>query len=104
MADTSLMRARPQGPVGLIGLGNMGSAILARLIVGGPVVVFDLDAERQYAAAQLGALPAKSAGDAAKAGADYLVIGRPITMASDAREAACRIGLEIDAAIGHDGN
>nr|WP_298685799.1 orotidine-5'-phosphate decarboxylase [uncultured Dongia sp.] len=43
----------------------------------------------------------RTPGDAAKAGADYLVIGRPITMAEDAREAACRIGLEIDAAIGH---
>lgn len=42
----------------------------------------------------------RTPGDAAKAGADYLVIGRPITMANDAREAACRIGLEIDAALG----
>ncbi len=46
----------------------------------------------------------RTPGDAAKAGADYLVIGRPITMAPDAREAACRIGLEIDAAIGHSPN
>jgi len=43
----------------------------------------------------------RTPGDAAKAGADYLVIGRPITMAEDARGAACRIGLEIDTAIGH---
>jgi orotidine-5'-phosphate decarboxylase len=42
----------------------------------------------------------RTPGDAAKAGADYLVIGRPITMAEDAREAACRIGLEIDTALG----
>lgn len=42
----------------------------------------------------------RTPGDAAKAGADYLVIGRPITMAEDARGAACRIGLEIDTAIG----
>lgn len=42
----------------------------------------------------------RTPGDAAKAGADYLVIGRPITMAENARDAACRIGLEIDAAIG----
>ena len=81
MADTSLMRARPQGPVGLIGLGNMGSAILARLIVGGPVVVFDLDAERQYAAAQLGALPAKSAGDVA-ARCETVLLSLPTPAAS----------------------
>jgi orotidine-5'-phosphate decarboxylase len=42
----------------------------------------------------------RSPGDAAQAGADYLVIGRPITQSADVREAACRIGLEIDAAIG----
>lgn len=43
----------------------------------------------------------RTPGDAAKAGADYLVIGRPITAAKDPRDAACRIGTEIDAAIGH---
>jgi orotidine-5'-phosphate decarboxylase len=42
----------------------------------------------------------RTPGDAATAGADYLVIGRPITQADDVREAACRIGLEIDAALG----
>jgi len=42
----------------------------------------------------------RTPGDAAQAGADYLVIGRPITQATDVREAACRIGLEIDAALG----
>ena len=43
----------------------------------------------------------RTPGDAAKAGADYLVIGRPITGAKDPRDAACRIATEIDAAIGH---
>lgn len=43
----------------------------------------------------------RTPGDAAKAGADYLVIGRPITAAADPRDAACRIATEIDAAIGH---
>jgi orotidine-5'-phosphate decarboxylase len=43
----------------------------------------------------------RTPGDAAKAGADYLVIGRPITGAKDPRDAACRIGTEIDAVIGH---
>lgn len=42
----------------------------------------------------------RTPGDAARAGADYLVIGRPITQATDVREAACRIGLEIDTALG----
>lgn len=42
----------------------------------------------------------RTPGDAAKAGADYLVIGRPITQAEDVREAACRVGLEIDAILG----
>ncbi len=43
----------------------------------------------------------RTPGDAAKAEADYLVIGRPITGAKDPRDAACRIATEIDAAIGH---
>lgn len=42
----------------------------------------------------------RSPGDAAKAGADYLVIGRPITQAPDPRDAASRIALEIGAALG----
>lgn len=43
----------------------------------------------------------RTPGDAARAGADYLVIGRPITAATDPRDAACRIATEIDTAIGH---
>lgn len=42
----------------------------------------------------------RAPGDAAKAGADYLVIGRPITQAPDQRDAASRIALEIGAALG----
>lgn len=42
----------------------------------------------------------RTPGDAAKAGADYLVIGRPITQATNPREAASRIALEIGAALG----
>ncbi|WP_374654973.1 orotidine-5'-phosphate decarboxylase [Dongia sp.] len=38
--------------------------------------------------------------DAAKAGADYLVIGRPITQAADPRDAASRIVLEVGSALG----
>ena len=37
-------------------------------------------------------------GDAIKAGADFLVIGRPITQAEDPTAAAQRIAAEIDAA------
>jgi orotidine-5'-phosphate decarboxylase len=37
-------------------------------------------------------------GDAVRAGADYLVVGRPITAAADPREAALRIAGEIEAA------
>jgi orotidine-5'-phosphate decarboxylase len=37
-------------------------------------------------------------GDAIRAGADYLVVGRPITAAAKPREAAMRIGEEIAAA------
>lgn len=41
-----------------------------------------------------------SAGEAIKAGADYLVIGRPITAAPDPVEAAKKIAEEIAAALG----
>ena len=39
-------------------------------------------------------------GDALRRGADYLVVGRPITQADDPREAATRIAEEMAAAIG----
>jgi orotidine-5'-phosphate decarboxylase len=37
-------------------------------------------------------------GDAIRAGADYLVVGRPITAAKDPRDAALRIDAEIESA------
>jgi len=40
--------------VGIVGLGNMGSAMSARLLATGPVVGFDLDPARRAAAEQLG--------------------------------------------------
>lgn len=39
-------------------------------------------------------------GDALRRGADYLVVGRPITQADDPRDAAARIAEEMAAAIG----
>ena len=39
-------------------------------------------------------------GDALRRGADYLVVGRPITQADDPRDAATRIAEEMTAAIG----
>ena len=39
-------------------------------------------------------------GDALRRGADYLVVGRPITQADDPRDAAMRIAEEMTAAIG----
>jgi len=42
-------------------------------------------------------------GDAVRAGADYLVVGRPITAAKDPREAALAIVKEISAAAGSSG-
>jgi len=46
----------------------------------------------------------RAPGDAAKAGADYLVIGRPITQAADPRDAASRIVLEIGSVLGQAAN
>ncbi len=42
----------------------------------------------------------RSPGDATKAGADYLVIGRPITQAASPRDTANRIALEVSSALG----
>ena len=39
-------------------------------------------------------------GDALRRGADYLVVGRPITQADNPRDAASRIAEEMAAAIG----
>lgn len=61
------MTERPLSPVGLIGIGNMGFAILQRLRAQGwPVVVHDIDAPRCAAAQALGATVVHSAAEVAQ--------------------------------------
>jgi len=69
--------------VGVVGLGNMGGVLAARLARGGPVAGFDLDAQRREAA---GADGVEIAADAAAvaAGADVLLLSLPRPEASRA--------------------
>jgi 3-hydroxyisobutyrate dehydrogenase-like beta-hydroxyacid dehydrogenase len=62
--------------VGVVGLGNMGGVLAARLARGGPVAGFDPDAERRAAAADAGV---SLAGDAAEvaAAAEVVVLSLP---------------------------
>src|SRR4051812_49993765 len=62
--------------VGVVGLGNMGGVLAARLARGGPVAGFDPDAERAAAAADAGV---SVAGDAAgvAAAAEVVVLSLP---------------------------
>ena len=64
------------GPVGVVGLGNMGGALAARLAAGGPVIGVDPDAQRAAAARDDGI---EIAGDAAELAArvDVLVLSLP---------------------------
>ncbi|MFI7616130.1 NAD(P)-dependent oxidoreductase [Nonomuraea terrae] len=73
-------------PVGLCGLGNMGSAIARRLSPTYPLIAFDLDPDRTKTAGELAGVTA--AGEAADlAGADTVLLSLPSPAAS-ARAAA----------------
>src|SRR4051812_50017905 len=64
--------------VGVVGLGNMGGVLAARLARGGPVAGFDPDAERAAAAADAGvSVAADAAGVAAAAEVVGLSLPRP---------------------------
>jgi 3-hydroxyisobutyrate dehydrogenase-like beta-hydroxyacid dehydrogenase len=62
--------------VGVVGLGNMGGVLAARLARGGPVAGFDPDAERAAAAAEAGVSVAGHAGGVAAA-AEVVVLSLP---------------------------
>ena len=64
--------------VGVVGLGNMGGVLAARLVRGGPVAGFDPDAERRAAAAEAGVdVAGDAAGVAAAAAVVVLSLPRP---------------------------
>src|SRR4051794_41217033 len=64
--------------VGVVGLGNMGGVLAARLARGGPVAGFDPDAERAAAAADAGvSVAADAAGVAAAAEGVVFSLPRP---------------------------
>ncbi|MEY4756305.1 MAG: 2-(hydroxymethyl)glutarate dehydrogenase [Pseudomonadota bacterium] len=64
--DQEICRVSASGPVGLVGIGNMGFAMMQRLLQQGwPVRVFDVDAGRMQAAGALGAQLGTDAADVA---------------------------------------
>jgi 3-hydroxyisobutyrate dehydrogenase-like beta-hydroxyacid dehydrogenase len=71
--------------VGVVGLGNMGGVLAARLARGGPVVAFDLDAERRSAAAsESGRVEVADSAAAVAQAVDVLVLSLPHPDASRA--------------------
>lgn len=79
MSDSS-----PAGPtVGFIGVGNMGGAIARRLLESGPLMVWDLDADRAAALADDGATVAPAAADLA-AGCEIILTCLPESRHVDA--------------------
>src|SRR3954470_22565347 len=63
--------------VGVVGLGNMGGVLAARLARGSPVAGFDPDAERAAAAADEGVSVAGDAAGVAAAAAGVVVLSLP---------------------------
>jgi 3-hydroxyisobutyrate dehydrogenase-like beta-hydroxyacid dehydrogenase len=74
----------PGEAVGVVGLGNMGGVLAARLARGGPVVAFDLDAERRDTAAASEGVDVADNAAAVAAAVDVLVLSLPRPDASRA--------------------
>lgn len=73
-----MTQASSTAPVGLVGLGNIGSAMLARLTASGPVVGYDVDPVRREMALQTGAILADSVAEvASRCGVVILSLPRP---------------------------
>lgn len=71
------VRTSPSSTIGLCGLGNMGSAIAARLLTVGPVVGYDPDPARAEAAERRGVTRAESLEQVAEAGVVVLSLPAP---------------------------
>jgi 3-hydroxyisobutyrate dehydrogenase-like beta-hydroxyacid dehydrogenase len=74
----------PAEAVGVVGLGNMGAVLAARLARGGPVVAFDLDAQRRDAAAAEGGVEIAVSAAAVAEAVGVLVLSLPRPEASRA--------------------